>query len=157
MSLNQSATQLLRNDHRIVKGLFGQARAFRSRDRELREVAVRHLFLALDVHTQMEVKFLYSALQDNPEASALIAQSRDDHQEMTDMAQELERLDPHSDEFDNGIAELQALIEIHMVTEEKHLFPIAERVLADRLTDLGQQMAEFRQSLIASVIDKKAA
>jgi hemerythrin-like domain-containing protein len=150
MSSTLTATQLLRNDHRTVRGLFQQARAFRDRDREMRVAAVKELFLLLDIHSSIEEQFFYPELQDSEEAAAIVEQSLADHQEMDDLVKDLEDMDPMAEGFDNGLAELLAAVELHVDTEENQLFPIAERLLADRLTAIADDMSRYKQEALRS-------
>jgi hypothetical protein len=61
---------------------------------------------------------------------------------------ELRGLEPTSAGFDETFLELMRTVIHHVADEETLLLPEAERLLADRLGELGTQMAKRRRQLM---------
>jgi hemerythrin-like domain-containing protein len=143
-----NATQLLRNDHKIVKGLFRQVEGIDARAPSMKAGVLREIYMLLEIHSRLEEEIFYPAMQDVPETSLLIGESVDDHRAVVQMIRELKERDPSEEGFNNPLAELIAAVETHVATEESKLFKAAERVLGKKLEEMGKQMFRMRQELM---------
>lgn len=145
-----NATQFLRNDHKIVKGLFTQAEAAGLRAPEMKEGVLRELYMMLEIHTRIEEELFYPSLRERPETAALVEQGFDDHREAKELIGELKGIGAWDESHRNAFLELMATITTHVDTEESELFPLAERVLGASLEDLGARMQERKSQLMES-------
>jgi hemerythrin-like domain-containing protein len=142
------ATQLLRNDHKVVRGLFRQAEASGARAQEMKGGVIGELLMMLEIHTRIEEEIFYPALRDQAETAILVENSFNDHREAKELIDRLRGQKPGDETYDNTLGELLASIELHVQTEESELFPLAERVLASQLEELGKKMHERKAELL---------
>ncbi len=130
----------------IGKALQGYTGIFRRLAEEHQEVAMmlkrvatsddrRELFATIRKellsHAKAEEKEFYTILRDQPETSALVEHSLEEHQEVERMLDELNTSDVASESWTRGIEELRASVEDHVKEEEQDLFPRARDVLGD--------------------------
>jgi hemerythrin superfamily protein len=145
-----SATQLLRNDHKVVKGLFRQSEAVEARAPEMKQGVVREICALLTIHARIEEDVFYPALRENPRTAALIANSYEDHREAMALIETIEAANREGHDVSAQLSELISAIETHVETEETELFPVAEKVIASKLEMLGQKMFALKQQLLKS-------
>jgi hemerythrin-like domain-containing protein len=67
------------------------------------------------------------------------------------LIEELKALDPKDERYDAKFTVLMENVEHHIEEEEGELFPEAENVLGDAIEDLGAQMKERKDQLMASL------
>jgi hemerythrin-like domain-containing protein len=67
------------------------------------------------------------------------------------LIEELKALDPKDERYDAKFTVLMENVEHHIEEEEGELFPEAEDVLGDAIEDLGAQMKERKDQLMASL------
>jgi hemerythrin-like domain-containing protein len=79
-----------------------------------------------------------------------VAESIEEHHVVATLIEELKALDPKDERYDAKFTVLMENIEHHIEEEEGELFPDAEEVLGDALDDLGPQMQERKEQLMAS-------
>jgi hypothetical protein len=81
-------------------------------------------------------------------AQELVDKSGPEHNEMRRQIAHLRTLDPALPEFDDAFLALMRSVIHHVADEETALLPQAERVLADRLGELGLRMSRRRMELV---------
>ena len=129
------ATELLKRQHREVKGLFRTVegtKGARERQRLLERIGE-----ALKIHTAIEEKIFYPAIREigTDKAEDLVLA-------------ELPRVDPADERFEAKMTVLKELVEHHAEEEEEEMFPMAERKLGDeQLRELGEQMEEKAEAM----------
>ena len=74
-------------------------------------------------------------------------QSIPEHNEMKRLIGELRSMEPDGAAYDDKVMELMRDVMHHVADEETRLLPDAERLLADRLGELGAQMTKRRLEL----------
>ena len=143
--LGPSATDMIRADHTRVLATFHRY-APDLTPREKRGI-VDTICLALEVHAQIEEELFYPALR--PIDPDLVAKSLPEHAEMKRLILALRGMSPADAAFDATVMELMRKVIHHVADEETTLLPDAERRMADRLPELGLQMAKRRLALKA--------
>ena len=144
-----NALEMLRNDHETVKGLFDkyeQEGGLRSR---AAQQAAQQAFAGLLVHAQVEEEFFYPALQDADETSAgLVAEAMEEHRAAEDLVTQLMQRGRKDERYEMMMLELMVSVRRHIEEEESRIFPVAEKALADRLSDLGRRMNSRKQEMM---------
>src|SRR5438874_2122004 len=141
-----AATDMIRADHARVLTTFHRYKS------ELSAAAKRSLVaticLALEVHAQIEEEIFYPAMAsvDN----ALVGRFIPEHDRMRSLIGELRTADSAEPQYDERVMELMHEVMHHVADEETKLLPQAERVLGERLGELGARMMKRRLALMAS-------
>jgi hemerythrin superfamily protein len=148
--LAPSITTMIRMDHTHAMTLFHRFKADTSPNRK--RALVRNACLAIEIHAQLEEEIFYPALRSVLTGDEVLDKSEPEHQQMRRLIGELrERLDEDADAataFDDKFMDLMRLVIHHVADEETQLLPAAERLLADRLSDLGVEMTQRRIELL---------
>ncbi|MEO5971209.1 MAG: hemerythrin domain-containing protein [Bdellovibrionia bacterium] len=145
-----TATQLLRDDHKVAKGLIIQSETTETRAPEMRRGVIRELLMLLEIHSQLEEEFFYPELEKYPETAALAVVSVEDHEQIKTLIKDLRHMNPITAEFEDQLQELMSFTSFHIETEEQSLFPLAEKLLGPRLEELGRQMYSRKAELMKS-------
>ncbi|MDH6165504.1 hemerythrin superfamily protein [Variovorax boronicumulans] len=141
-----SATNMIRLDHTHVLSTFHQYKA--SAPVRVKKGLVNTMCTALEVHAQLEEEIFYPAVRSVTQ-SELIAKSLDEHHEMRRLIGLLRQMEPEARDYDETVATLMRDVMHHVADEETLVLPEAERLLADRLGELGMQMTKRRLQLVA--------
>ena len=141
--LAPAATDMIRADHARVLATFHRYKcdAAAAAKRSL----VANLCLALEVHAQMEEEIFYPAMAslDN----ALIGRFIPEHDRMRSLIGELRAADPAEPQYDERVMALMREVLHHVADEETVLLPLAERVLGERLGELGARLMKRRLAM----------
>jgi Hemerythrin HHE cation binding domain len=141
--LSPSITNMIRMDHTHVLTTFRQYEI----DTPLRakKGLADTICVALEIHTQLEEEIFYPALRAHD--GKFLAKSVPEHDQMRRLITQLRNLDPALATYNETFYELMNNVMHHVADEETFLLPLAERVLADRLGELGAQMTKRRLQL----------
>jgi hypothetical protein len=144
--LSPSVTNMIRMDHTHVITTFHQYEV----DTPLRvkKGLADTVCVALEIHTQLEEEIFYPALRAIADTE-LLRKSVPEHDQMRRLITQLRNLEPAHATFDETFFELMNNVMHHVADEETLLLPAAERVLAERLGELGAQMTKRRLQLAA--------
>ena len=148
-------TNILRKDHRLVSGMIMTLEMTPKINGMMRRSLFSQIRRQLLVHAQAEEDVLYPAVRNMRigNAEQLVQDSTKEHDNIKRLLQEIDRLDPVTDEFDGKVADLRRTIQHHVEDEEGKVFPMLERQwtveqlqqvgkrLHNRKTDLKRQMA----------------
>ena len=147
--LAPSITRMIRMDHSHVLAIFHRYKADTSEERK--RALVRNACLALEVHAQLEEEIFYPALRAVLVGDSVLEKSESEHNEMRGQIASLRagvdanRLDA---DFDDKFMKLMQVVLHHVADEETQLLPAAERLLSDRLGQLGIEMTKRRVQLL---------
>ena len=132
------AFQLLKEDHRKVEGLFSQLESARGKAKlEL----FKQIKTELELHTHIEEKIFYPALEEPEETHDLTLEAYEEHAVVKTLLKELSRARTANDEWEAQAKVLQENVEHHVEEEENELFPKADSALSDEeLADLTERM-----------------
>ena len=144
------AIALLKADHQRVRDLFSQYES--AGEPSTKQVIAEQVFTVLEVHAQLEENVFYPAYETmtGKNGTQLVADSRLAHEHVKDLLIELQGIDLDEEEFEAKFQELMHTVEQHVAQEEDEMFPEAEQILADRLTDLCNDMVALKQQLMTA-------
>ena len=159
---NVDAVAFLSNDHRALEELFKRIEtgsdpvALKQYDRG---TVVQRIVDELSAHAEIEEEILYPAIrQEVPDGDQLADHAEAEHQEVKDMLERLQGMDPESSEAQDLLQELHQSLQEHFEEEEgaDGLFArLRASVDHDRLQEMGTQLAEAKTS--RSGIDPSAS
>jgi hemerythrin superfamily protein len=140
-----NATDMIRADHARVLTTFHRysADAAPATKRSL----VATICLALEVHAELEEEIFYPAM--GSVDAALVGRLIPEHDRMRTLIGQLRNGDPADPGYDAQLMELMREVMHHVADEETILLPQAERVLGERLGELGARMMKRRVGLMA--------
>ena len=154
------ATTMIRMDHSHVLALFHRFKADTSVGKK--RALVANACLALEVHAQLEEEIFYPALRAVIAGDATLEKSEPEHNEMRRLIAELRELAADDGPidglaFDDKFMDLMRIVIHHVADEETRLLPAAERLLGDRLNQLGSDMIKRRVELLRPHVGELAA
>ena len=144
--LSPSITNMIRMDHAHVLSAFHQYEVETSP--RVKKGLVDNICVALEIHAQLEEEIFYPALRAIAE-TATVDKSVPEHDQMRRLIKQLRNLSPGQPSYDETFFELMNNVLHHVADEETLLLPAAERVLAERLGELGAEMTKRRLQLAA--------
>ena len=149
-----NAIQLLKQDHKTVRGLLSDLEATTRRALKRRGELLAKVAREIDVHTRIEEEIFYPAFKqagDRGEDAKLYHEAREEHRAAGEMVlPDLLKTAPDSEEFGGRAKVLKELVEHHAREEEREMFPRARQLLtAAQLRELGERMMERKQELLA--------
>jgi iron-sulfur cluster repair protein YtfE (RIC family) len=120
--------QLIRQDHLKAKRLFERL-AETSGGTQSRPRLFAELKHELELHTEVEERYFYPALQKHDEARDLIEEALEEHGDVKEALEALDQADKESDSWTDQLEELQEDVEHHVEEEETEIFPLAQKLL----------------------------
>lgn len=142
-----SVTNMIRMDHTQVLTIFHQYEMDSSP--QTKQALVNNACLSLEIHTQLEEEIFYPAMRSFAADSPVVSKSIPEHNEMRRLIGELRAIQPTDPAYDQTFMELMRDVLHHVADEETTLLPDAERLLGDRLGELGAQWTKRRMELAA--------
>jgi len=110
---------------------------------------LRDLQTALLAHGKAEEYVVYDRLRQVPHRGELADQLCDEHQQIDDQVDELMRMGPEREEWDEKLTVLKTEVEAHLAEEESVVFPILEDALNERdAEDLGRDFMSSRDDVL---------
>jgi len=146
--LSPSITNLIRMDHGHVLATFHQFHAG-THERKKRAL-VESACLALELHTQLEEEIFYPALRELANDTVIVEKSFPEHAQMRQLITRLRTMPPGDLSYDDSFLELMRDVMHHVADEETTLLPAAERLLPERLGELGAEFTRRRLQLMTS-------
>ena len=136
------ATELLKSQHREVKGLFGKAK--KATGAKERRSLMDEIASKLVAHMAIEEDIFYPAVEEigTKKTEELVPEAYEEHHVAKLVIAELPKVDPEDERFKAKVTVLSELIDHHVEEEEKELFKVAEKLGAERLAELGEEMEE---------------
>ena len=145
--LSQTVTNMIRVDHTHVLSTFHQYKAVAAP--RVKKGLVLTICTALEIHAQLEEEIFYPAMREVDEGEKLLGDSEAEHQEMERLIVLLRQMEPEARDYDKTFYSLMGNVLHHVADEETVVLPAAERVLGERLGELGAHMAKRRVQLVA--------
>jgi iron-sulfur cluster repair protein YtfE (RIC family) len=129
--------ELLKADHKKVSDLFSQ---IESASGNAKTNLFKKIRDELELHTHIEEKIFYPALENTEAARDLTLEAYEEHKAVKRLLGELDQSQP-GDEWDAKLKVLRENVEHHVDEEEGELFDKAQDVLSDEEADrLGERM-----------------
>jgi hemerythrin superfamily protein len=145
--LSPSVTDMIRMDHSQVLATFHR---FEPGARpQTKQALVSTACLALEIHAQLEEEIFYPAIYDLAAHRELVEKSVPEHDEMRRLIAALRGMQPENPAYDATFMDLMRVVIHHVADEETTLLPDAERLLGDRVGELGARMTKRRLQLTA--------
>lgn len=139
-------TNMIRLDHTHVLTTFHQYEIGASPKKK--QALVNTICLALEIHAQLEEEIFYPAMRAIAVDSHTVEEkSIPEHDEMRRLIAKLRGMQPDDVGYDAAVMELMRDVMHHVAEEETVLLPDAERLLADRIGELGARMTKRRLQL----------
>jgi hypothetical protein len=143
--VSPSVTDMIRADHSRVLATFHRYKAGTSP--ATKQALVSSICLALEVHAQAEEEIFYPAM--GSVDAGLVGKLIPEHDKMRNLIGALRGMDAGSPEYDSTVMELMREVIHHVADEETVLLAEAERVLGDRVGELGARFMKRRLQLMA--------
>lgn len=147
LKLTPSITDMIRMDHSHVLATFHRYEP--SSRPETKRALVNTACIALEIHAQCEEEIFYPAMYDVASDVSMIEKSVPEHDEMRRLIVALRGMQPDDPAYDPTFMDLMRTVIHHVADEETTLLPDAERLLGDRLGELGAQMTKRKLQLTA--------
>lgn len=146
-TLSPTVTNMIRMDHTAVLETFHQYET--SSRPNTKKALVNTVCIALEIHAQLEEEIFYPAMRAIASDTAVLDKSVPEHNEMRQQIAQLRAMKPTDPAYDDTFMQLMRDVIHHVADEETTLLPDAERLLADRLGELGAEMTKRRVQLTA--------
>jgi len=138
------AVALLKNDHRMVEGLFKKFEA--TRDSRAKGRIRDDLVKELSIHASIEEELLYPAADKRARQKGLVLESLEEHHLVKVLLAEINGMNPEDDRFEAKVHVLMENVMHHAKEEEKDLLPKVRQVLSrSELIELGEQMEQAKK------------
>jgi hemerythrin superfamily protein len=150
-----NAIELLKADHKKVRGLLADLESTTNRAEKKRTELLATIARELEAHATIEEEIFYPAFYEACEKSdddKMYFEALEEHRAAGDMVlPDLLATDPATDQFGGRAKVLKELVEHHADEEEKDMFPRARQLLdADKLRELGAAMQKRKAELAAN-------
>ncbi|HEX5489181.1 MAG TPA: hemerythrin domain-containing protein [Rhodanobacteraceae bacterium] len=147
------AIQLLKADHKKVRGLLEELAGTTARGEKSRIDLLARITEELAVHTRIEDEIFYPAFKEagkKGDDSKMFFEAREEHRAVSDLVlPDLNKTPVGSEQFSGRAKVLKELVEHHIKEEEGEMFPRAKALMSkDELDGLGKQLAARKQELL---------
>ena len=149
------AFNLLKADHRKVEELFSQ---LESASGKKKLQVFEQIKTELELHTHIEEKIFYPALEKPEETHDLALEAYEEHAVVKQLLKELSRAKTADDEWEAQAKVLKENVEHHVEEEENELFEKAESALSETdIEALGEQMEAEKERKQGSAAGKRSS
>jgi hemerythrin superfamily protein len=139
-----SATQMIRQDHKKVEGLFKKFE--QTKGAQAKRRLAENAMAELEVHAALEEEIFYPAVKREVDDGSLVQEALEEHQTVKQLISELRGMEEADDEFESQFSELVENVQHHVEEEENEMLPKVEESELD-LNSLGQQMSQRKQEM----------
>lgn len=119
-----SVTDMLRDDHKKVKGLFEEFEE--AADAKSKQRIVEEALAELDVHAKLEEELIYPAIRGEVDEEDLMDEALEEHHVVHVLIAELKKMKAGDDRYDAKFTVLAENVRHHIKEEESEMFPKAE-------------------------------
>lgn len=119
-----SVTDMLREDHKKVKGLFEEFE--QADDAKAKQRIVETALMELEVHAKLEEELIYPAIRAEIDDEDLMDEALEEHHVVHGLIGELKKMKPSDDRYDAKFTVLAENVKHHIKEEESDMFPKAE-------------------------------
>jgi hemerythrin superfamily protein len=139
-----SATQMIRQDHKKVEGLFKKFE--QTKGAQAKRRLAENAMAELEVHAALEEEIFYPAVKKEVDNGSMVQEAIEEHQTVKQLISELKGMAEADDEFESQFSQLIENVQHHVEEEENEMLPKAEESDID-LNSLGEQMAQRKQQM----------
>ena len=119
-----TVTDMLRADHKKVKGLFEEFE--QAEDAKAKQRIVETALIELAVHAQLEEELIYPAIRAAIDDEDMMDEALEEHHVVHGLLGELKKMKPSDDRYDAKFTVLAENVKHHIKEEESDMFPMAE-------------------------------
>ena len=119
-----SVTDMLRKDHKKVKGLFEEFE--QAGDTTAKQRIVETVLTELEVHSKLEEALIYPAIRAEIDNDDLMDEALEEHHVVHGLLVELKKMKPSDERYDAKFRVLAESVRHHIKEEESEIFPKAE-------------------------------
>ncbi len=140
--------QLLKKDHKEVKGILGQLKETKESAPKKREELFQKLREELVPHMKAEESTFYPPLLAKKEAREDAMEGMEEHHVSEMVLQELETMQKGEDQWGAKMAVFKELVEHHIKDEQSKVFKSAEKALDhDEFQNIMKQFEQEKQAI----------
>lgn len=143
------ATKLLKDDHKLVNDLFEEYD--KSRSTAKKRDLVAKICRELTIHAQIEEEIFYPAVKAALKDKELIPEATVEHNTLKQLIAEVEGKEPDGEMFDARIKVMAEYVKHHVKEEQNEIFPKAKKSTKLDMKELGAQLMERKEELMASI------
>ena len=147
-----TVTDMLREDHKKVKGLFEEFE--QAKDAKAKQRIVETALRELEVHSKLEEELIYPALRAEIDDDDLMNEALEEHHVVHGLIVELKKMKPADERYDAKFTVLAENVRHHIKEEESEMFPKAEDCEID-WEALCSQVVKRKEQLTAKKAPKK--
>ena len=147
-----SVTDMLREDHKKVKGLFEEFE--QAEDTKAKQQIVETALMELEVHSKLEEELIYPAIRAEIDDDDLMDEALEEHHVVHGLLGELKKMKPSDERYDAKFTVLAENVRHHIKEEEAEMFPKAEDCEID-WEALCSQVVKRKEQLTAKKASKK--
>ena len=144
-SASSGVVDMLKADHKKVKGLF---EAFKSATGRERSTIAKTAIQELEIHADLEEKLIYPAISKHIHNKDMMGEANEEHHVVHLLMKELKKLTPGNDVFRAKFTVLGELVTHHAEEEEDEMLPKAEDSKLD-WKSLEIRVMKRREALMA--------
>jgi hemerythrin superfamily protein len=141
-----SVTNILREDHKKVKGLFEEFE--HAEEAKAKQRIVETAVADLEVHSKLEEGLIYPAIRAEIADDDLMDEALEEHHVVHGLIGELKKMKPSDERYDAKFTVLAESVRHHIKEEESEMFPKAEECEID-WDDLYEQVQNRKEQLMA--------
>ena len=139
-----NATQMIRQDHKKVEGLFKKFE--QTQGSQAKRRLAENAMTELEVHAALEEEIFYPAVKKEVDDGSMVQEAIEEHQTVKQLISELKRMEEADEEFESQFSQLMENVQHHVEEEESEMLPKVEESELD-LNSLGQQMSQRKQEM----------
>ena len=139
-----NATQMIRQDHKKVEGLFKKFQ--QTKGAQAKRRLAENAMAELEVHAALEEEIFYPAVKKEVDDGSMVQEAIEEHQTVKQLISELKGMDEADEEFESQFSQLVENVQHHVEEEENEMLPKVEESDLD-LNSLGRQMSQRKQEL----------
>ncbi len=141
-----SVTDMLRKDHKKVKGLFDEFEQVK--DATTKQRIVETVLTELEVHSKLEEELIYPAIRAEIDDDDLMDEALEEHHVVHGLLVELKKMKPSGERYDAKFTVLAENVRHHIKEEESEMFPKTEDCEID-WDALCSQVVKRKEQLVA--------
>ena len=142
-----SVTDMLREDHRKVKGLFEKFE--QADDPNAKQQIVETALMELEVHAKLEEELIYPAIRTEIDDDELMDEALEEHHVVHGLIGELKKMKPSNHRYDAKFTVLAENVKHHIKEEESDMLPKAEEDCQIDWDALCPQVMKRKEQLLA--------
>lgn len=144
-SASSGVVDMLKADHKKVKGLFEEFKSAGGRERsEIAKSAIQEL----EIHADLEETLIYPAIRKEVDEDDMMSEAVEEHHLVHVLIKELKSLKPGDEKFKAKFTVLGELVQHHIEEEENEMLPQAEESELD-WESLETRVMKRKEALMA--------